>query len=332
MKATLKYSLSIAVAILVSAFGVTAAAYANLLTNPGFENPPPRSDGDFYIGSNSGNMANWSIQGGLSVNVVQVDGAGGFTYNAGPENDASTVAAGQPQRYVDFATGNISIHQSFIAKCTANFRFGASFSNRVGQAGIGNTAIVTGNVPTGAALATSPTISISAGNTTYAWQVSSGSANLIVGQTYTFKIQMSQDYMNADSAFVEQVGECVEPPVDVPGDHYQCYRAEGPILKPETIMIADQFGKAQVVLGRPELVCNPSIKRHGIKTYQVENQKRHLICYSLVKQSDQPRRRRVKTANQFTSANLLTNERRLFCVPSLKNLIGENEIPIDKMD
>ena len=120
--------------------------------------------------------------------------------------------------------------------------------------------------------------------------------------------------------------------VDVPGDHYQCYRAEGPILKPETIIIADQFGKAQVVLGRPELVCNPSIKRHGKKTYQVENQRRHLICYSLVKQSDQPRRRRVKTANQFTSANLLTNERRLFCVPSLKNLIGENEIPIDKMD
>lgn len=120
--------------------------------------------------------------------------------------------------------------------------------------------------------------------------------------------------------------------VDVPGDHYQCYRAEGPTLKPETITVADQFGKAQLVLGRPELVCNPSTKRHGDKSYQVENQKRHLICYSLVKQSDQPRSRKVKTANQFTTANLLTNERRLFCVPSYKKLIGEKESPVNQAD
>ena len=127
-------------------------------------------------------------------------------------------------------------------------------------------------------------------------------------------------------------GEPTPLTVDVPGDHYQCYRAEGPTLKPETITVADQFGKAQLVLGRPELVCNPSIKRHGKKTYQVEYQKRHLICYSLVEQTDRPRSRKVKTANQFTSANLLTNERRLFCVPSLKTLIGEKEILVDKLD
>lgn len=309
-------------ATLIFIGGITSpAAYAqNLLVNPGFENPPLRANGDVYIGSNSGNMANWTIQGGSAVNVVQVDGSGGYSYSGGPQQDASTVPAGQLQRYVDFATGNISIHQSFVAKCTANYRFGAAFSNRVGSAGSGNTSVVSGNIPTGAVVASSSAVSFSNGNSTYNWLPSAGTAALVAGQTYTFKIQMSQDYMNVDSAFVEQAGECAEVPIDVPGNHWQCYRVvEGDTLKPEKLTVQDQFGRAEIVLARPLMLCNPSLKMHGDKKYKVEFQDRHLVCYQPIKETDQPTKRKVKINNQMAPATLVLAERQMFCVPSKKN-------------
>jgi hypothetical protein len=118
--------------------------------------------------------------------------------------------------------------------------------------------------------------------------------------------------------------------VAVPGDHYQCYRvAKAEQLKPENIVVADQFGKSEIVLGMPVMLCNPSVKVHNGKTYGVLNQKIHQVCYTIVKQGEQQPMRRVRTANQFTTAEMMVGPRQMFCVPSYKTLLDGKEFPID---
>lgn len=306
----------------------TAQANAqNLLNNDGFEAPPARGDGDAYYASNSGNLASWSLEGGASANVVQVDGPGGFTYSNGPEQDASSAASGTPQRYLDFGTGNKSVYQTFTAPCSATYRFGASFSDRAHAGGSGQTMVLAGNSPAGSPLASSTMVTIAA-NGSYAWQPSAGTVSLVGGQVYTFRIVMDETYMNADAAFVERSGNCATQTVDVPGDHYQCYRVvRSEALAPAAITVADQFGRARIVLARPVMLCNPSEKVHRDKHYPVRSPELHLVCYEPARK-DKPRARRVRIGNQFQIANLNVVERTMFCVPSNKKLLGEPEAPL----
>ena len=306
----------------------TVPAQANLLTNPGFEAPPARANGDAYYGSNSGNLLGWVIEGGASANVVQVDGSGGYTYSNGPEQDASSAAAGTAQRYLDFGTANKSVYQSFTAPCSATYRFGASFSDRSHSGGSGQTMVLAGNGPTGSQVASSTMVTIAAGGS-YAWQPSAGTTSLVGGQVYTFRIVMDETYMNTDEAFVVRSGDCAAETVDVPGDHYQCYRVvRGAALTPEAIIVADQFGRAQIVLARPVMLCNPSRKVHREKQYPVRSPELHLVCYEPAKQ-DKPRMRAVRIGNQFQITDLRVAERAMFCVPSNKKLLGEREAPLD---
>lgn len=301
----------------------------NLLINPGFEAPPVRANGDAYYASNSGNLAGWVIEGGASANVVQVDGSGGgFTYSNGPEQDASGAAAGTPQRYLDFGTGNKSVYQSFRAPCSATYRFGASFSDRQRIGGSGQTMVLAGNGPTGSPLASSPMVTIAA-NGNYAWQPSTGTVSLVGGQIYTFRIVMDETYMNTDAASVERAGDCAAQTVDVPGDHYQCYRVvRGAALTPQTITVADQFGRARIVIARPVMLCNPSLKIHRDKRYPVKSPELHLVCYEPVRK-DKARVRRVRIGNQFQIGDLHVAERTMFCVPSNKKLLDGREAPLD---
>ena len=120
-----------------------------------------------------------------------------------------------------------------------------------------------------------------------------------------------------------------EPPVPMAGNHWQCYRVlEGPTLKPETITVRDQFGKAQIVLARPLMLCNPSIKVHNNTTYKVENPESHLVCYQPIKQSDQQPKRKVKINNQMAPATLVLAERQMFCVPSSKKRLDAPDQPV----
>jgi hypothetical protein len=307
----------------------TVPTYAqNLLTNPGFEAAPARANGDAYFASNSGNLLGWMLEGGASANVVQVDGSGGYTYSNGPEQDASNAAAGTPQRYLDFGTGNKSVYQSFTAPCSATYRFGASFSDRSHAGGSGQTMILAGNGPSGSPLASSTMVTIAA-NGSYAWQPSAGTVSLVGGQAYTFRIVMDETYMNTDAAFVVPSIDCAVQTVDVPGDHYQCYRVvRSRPLTPETIAVADQFGRARIVLARPVMLCNPSVKVHREKHYPVKSPQLHLVCYEPARQ-ERPRVRRVRIGNQFQIVDLNVAERTMFCVPSNKKLIGEREAPLD---
>ncbi len=129
-------------------------------------------------------------------------------------------------------------------------------------------------------------------------------------------------------------GVVTEVPVPMVGNHWQCYRVlEGPTLKPESLVVRDQFGKAEIVLARPLMLCNPSLKVHAGKQYGVENADRHLVCYQPIKQSDQQPKRRVRINNQMAPATLVLAERQMFCVPSSKKRLDAADQPVpSRMD
>jgi hypothetical protein len=142
--------------------------------------------------------------------------------------------------------------------------------------------------------------------------------------TYARRVEIREVAFNGKPTVQEP------PPVPMAGDHFGCYRvAESRALRPETLRVTDQFGRSEIVLGRPVMVCNPSVKLHNDRTFGVENRERHLVCYDIARQTDQPRRRRVDINNQMAPAQLVTNERQMFCVPSSKKLVGEREMQLD---
>lgn len=142
--------------------------------------------------------------------------------------------------------------------------------------------------------------------------------------TFASRVEIREVAFNGKPTVIEP------PPVPMAGDHFGCYRvAESRALRPETLRVTDQFGRSEIVLGRPIMVCNPSVKVHNDRTFGVENRERHLVCYDIARQTDQPRRRRVNVNNQMAPAQLVTNERQMFCVPSSKKLVGERETPLN---
>jgi len=122
-------------------------------------------------------------------------------------------------------------------------------------------------------------------------------------------------------------GNCAAQPapaqtVNVPGDHYQCYRVvRAEALRPEPIAVEDQFGRARIVLARPVMLCNPSVKIHRDKRYDPKARDVHLVCYEPATKNE-ARLRRVRIGNQFQIADLAVAERMMFCVPSRKKLLG----------
>ncbi|MEP3889884.1 MAG: hypothetical protein ABJN69_05410 [Hellea sp.] len=122
--------------------------------------------------------------------------------------------------------------------------------------------------------------------------------------------------------FSSPCGDLVKPempdPIDVPGDHFQCYMIEkGDKLKPETLYIEDQFGGSKAVLGRPVMLCNPSAKQHNRKKYGVRNEKRHLVCYNYANKQERVSES-VMINNQMGPDKIVVRKRETFCVPSLK--------------
>lgn len=111
-------------------------------------------------------------------------------------------------------------------------------------------------------------------------------------------------------------------PTDVLGEHYQCYRVTGRKLSPLSFKIADQFGKSQIVLGKPVLLCNPSAKFHNNKMYIPLSPDVHQVCYEIVRRSKSPSSRKVQISNQFnTSQMTVLTPLEMFCVPSQKILL-----------
>lgn len=118
-------------------------------------------------------------------------------------------------------------------------------------------------------------------------------------------------------------------PIDVPGDHFQCYMLKkGDNLKEETLYIEDQFGGTQTVLGRPVMLCNPSSKRHNDRDYKIRDEKRHLVCYNYRKRQD-VKSQSLMINNQMGPDKVVSTRRELFCVPSEKYHLDANGNVID---
>ncbi|MEP4052392.1 MAG: hypothetical protein ABJN22_09115 [Litorimonas sp.] len=106
--------------------------------------------------------------------------------------------------------------------------------------------------------------------------------------------------------------------VHMPGEHFQCYRLEkGDRIKTERVVVMDQFGKSEVVLGKPRMLCNPSAKVHNGKEFRIENEKRHLVCYDYVRQQE-VKSHNLRINNQFAPDDVVSTKREMFCVPSSK--------------
>ena len=128
-------------------------------------------------------------------------------------------------------------------------------------------------------------------------------------------------------------GNLVKPempaPIDVSGDHFQCYMLKkGDNVKEQTLMIEDQFGKSEAVLGRPVMLCNPSSKLHNRKNYGVRNKERHLVCYNYAKRQ-KPISEDLMINNQMGSDKVVATKDELFCVPSHKYHLDKEGNVID---
>ena len=127
------------------------------------------------------------------------------------------------------------------------------------------------------------------------------------------------------SVFTIPCGKIVKPVKPMKGEHYQCYNVEkGDMLKPETIMMEDQFGRSKAVLGKPVMLCNPSAKRHGRKNFKILRKERHLVCYNLLEQQ-RVKSHELEISNQFAPDQIVSGKREMFCVPSWKKHIGNAE-------
>ena len=161
---------------------------------------------------------------------------------------------------------------------------------------------------------------VPAGNFQWIWPTS----NQMTGQYSAFRMDCG--------GVVKQVPPPPPPmpdPIDVPGDHFQCYMLKkGDRLKEETLYIEDQFGKSEAVLGRPVMLCNPSAKIHNRKEYGVRDKKRHLVCYNYTKRQ-KPISEDLMINNQMGSDKVVATKDELFCVPSHKYHLDKEGNVID---
>ncbi len=111
--------------------------------------------------------------------------------------------------------------------------------------------------------------------------------------------------------------------IHMPGEHFQCYNLEkGDHIKTERVVVKDQFGKSDVVIGKPRMLCNPSAKVHNGKEYRIRNEKRHLVCYDYVR-PPRIRPQNLRINNQFAPDEVVATRSQMFCVPSSKEHIDK---------
>ncbi len=102
-------------------------------------------------------------------------------------------------------------------------------------------------------------------------------------------------------------------------DHFKCYEVFG---KPAAVGIGlrDQFGwEPQLRAYEPQLLCNPTKKKHNGKVTPIQNPLDHLVCYQLY--GTEPLMDFAYVRNQFGEENLRLEPADLLCLPSQKRVI-----------
>lgn len=340
--------ISFAACLLAAALTATPA-YAqmsgNVLVNGDFE-----GDSVPNWGNNTGIIpTGWSLEPGTRGNVVKIDGPGGVAAwyaSDSPVSDAAASGTGVTRHYFD-TLGNGRLYQTFVPRCTGEVRFGGAFSGRV-RPGRGSIAIRSGAGVNGPLIGQTNNVTVPSSvinPPSNPWTEVDVVTTLQAGETYSYVVTMTND-VNFDEAHLRFTTACdghpspgpirnvidggsmsvrpipnlnlIEyPPVPM-GEHYQCYSLEkGKDVKDERIQILDQFGRSEVVLGRPVMLCNPSEKVHNGKTFKRIDEKRHLVCYNYRKQDRvEPQNLRIQT--QFGNDEVVSSRREFFCAPAGK--------------
>ena len=340
---TTKFLLALSAATLALLFASSAAAQQNLLVNGDFEADVMPSYGN---NTSITSITGWLIDAGVRPNLVRVDGPGGQGANySGPASDGSMAGPGVTRQYYDHRESRATISQIFEATCTGTVEFGGAFSGR-GPTGQGAIFIQRGTSLGGPNLNVGPVLSadIPAGDPRERpWQLVSGNAQLVQGETYRLWSSMNND-TNLDEVFVrytdrncqpngpsnpwvleDVMDEAVATDINfsdiygVPdGDHYQCYMInKARPIAGESIQIEDQFGKSEVLLGQPVMLCNPSAKTHKGERFEIEDERRHLVCYDYVKQG-RVESHELVIETQFGRQEVVSSRRELFCAPASK--------------
>jgi hypothetical protein len=107
---------------------------------------------------------------------------------------------------------------------------------------------------------------------------------------------------------------------DVPDglDHFKCYRVKGDAIL-ELVGLRDQFLQAPArLVGKPVLLCNPTIKVHGPNTFPINHPKEHLVCYKVTPVDFSIV---VQAVNQFANGQLTIQDPKMLCVPSRKRIL-----------
>lgn len=100
-------------------------------------------------------------------------------------------------------------------------------------------------------------------------------------------------------------------------DHYQCYTVEGSGHNPSVdVELEDQFHERRTTARWANMVCIPTEKKHGDRTFRIHNRFEWLVCYkTFATELNNPRNRDIR--NQFgPDENVKIHTARMLCVPS----------------
>jgi hypothetical protein len=105
-------------------------------------------------------------------------------------------------------------------------------------------------------------------------------------------------------------------------DHFKCYPTR-PVTVNQQVVVQDQFPQnGNLTVLRASLVCNPAVKKHGNRTFQVRHPNQHLVCYTTTTfQFPTGQRPMPQLRNQFGQRQLAVAQRFLLCVPSRKTVV-----------
>lgn len=101
-------------------------------------------------------------------------------------------------------------------------------------------------------------------------------------------------------------------------DHFKCYKVKGP-NSGAIIGLKDKFNTApNLVVARPVLLCNPTIKVHGAQQFPIQHPEAHLVCYKVTKIQFSGI---INTINQFRAEPLTIENPNMMCAPSKKTIL-----------
>jgi hypothetical protein len=127
------------------------------------------------------------------------------------------------------------------------------------------------------------------------------------------------------------VGPNFPPPLNVPLDHYKCYRVRGARFRRANITVRTQFDDPMgppltVAIKRPRNLCVPVEKTHDNIVTPIVNNTLALMCFQV--RAVPQNQRQVFTTNQFEQGAYETFGVRDLCVPAVVNpgTCGDGEV------